>query len=124
MHKGDIIFIRDYRFHSTWETRDKFFIVLSDTEKYLDVIFVFTTSKTDKYSPLPEESKVIIPLGTFEFFPKETIVVVHNIHQVDRKEFESYAQENKGIIPAHLLSQIIEKVKKSTLVKPYIKRLL
>ena len=60
MHRGDIIHIQNFTFH-TGEQKDKFIVVLSDTDALLDIIFVFTTSRVAKYQNISEDIRVMIP---------------------------------------------------------------
>lgn len=124
MRKWDIVNIKDYCFLNTGEIKDKFFIVLSDSEKYLDIIFVFTTSLVKKYDYISDTQKVFIPQWIISCFQKDTLIVVSNIHREDRTKFASYSCDIKEKIPDNILSEILEKIRIHPTIKPYIKKMI
>ncbi len=123
MHRGDIVRVKQYYFENTGEVRDKYFIILSDTNKYLDIVFVFTTSKLEEYESLSEDEKVCIPLWRIQCLSKKTLVVIKNTHRVERSMIESYKRVNFWTIPEDILNEITLKVQKHPEIKPYIKKM-
>ena len=124
MHKRDIVYIEQYHFSQTWEKRNKYFVVLSDTWIYLDIIFVFTTSKIEKYSWLREEEKVLIPVWSIECFDRDTMICIKNIHKVDKNDLLKNKIEVQWRLPSEIFDELLDKIHKSPYIKPYIKKLL
>ncbi len=124
MYKRDIVYIEQYHFSKTGEKRNKYFVVLSDTWIYLDIIFVFTTSRIEKYAWLSEEEKVLIPAWLIECFDRDTIICIKNIHKVDKNDLLKNKIEVQWQIPSVIFDELIEKIHKSPYIKPYIKKLL
>ncbi|MBP9812740.1 hypothetical protein KBC86_05120 [Candidatus Gracilibacteria bacterium] len=124
MRRGEIIRVEKYHFHNTGEIRDKYLIVLSDEDKYLDVVFVFTTSKVSEYSHVPNTEKVHIPIGAITCLTEETIIIVDNIHRLERHVLDQYNSENFGMITESIFEEIIYKIQNHARIKPYIKKMI
>lgn len=122
-----IFLFSDYLFQNTWETRDKYGIILSDKDTYYSIIICFTTSKIDKYKEkLSPADYVFIPSGTWWIFTKDTLILVKtwNIHKIERDKFPVLSPKFLGNLNKTFFSELLEKFKSSNEISNFYKQLL
>lgn len=122
-----IFLFADYFFQNTWETRDKYGIILSNKDIYISIILCFTTSKIDKYKAnLSPAEYVFIPMGTWWIFTKDTLILIRrwNIHEIERDKLPWFSPKYLWKLDTALFEELLSKFKDSPEISNHLKWLL
>ncbi|MDD2487489.1 MAG: hypothetical protein PHS92_03900 [Candidatus Gracilibacteria bacterium] len=123
MKQGDIYHIKDFNFEDG-SSKNKYAIILSKTDCFLDILFTLTTSLVDKNSSkLKETDYVIIRSGT-GCFKLDTMILINKIRRFQRDEFLKLDIEYKCELDPDYLIEIKRKIISSANVKDFIKKFI
>ncbi len=125
MEFWDVFRLSDFGFED-WTHKDKFAVVLtSPGENYYYFLHLLATSKVEKYVwILSEDQYVIIQEWTLEFFPLETLLVVHNIYNTSEDDFLSYSADYQWELPSEICEEIKKKILESKFVRKFEKDII
>jgi hypothetical protein len=134
LHAGSVWFYRQFNFPNTWETRDKFIVVLNPQAANGNAYFVLPTSQVQKLlgCKLLVDDCVVVPQGVVAFFTVETAIRVSNIHFRGAAEIRhayinlpfSRRMEYKGQLPQSIFDEIRVLIKASKRISPKLKGLV
>jgi len=111
-----IFLFADYFFQNTWETRDKYGIILSNKDIYISIILCFTTSKVEKYKEnLSPSEYIFIPAGTWWIFTKDTLILIRrwNIHEIERSKLPWFSPKYLWKLDQPLFEELLSKFRNS-----------
>lgn len=121
LKKWWIYHIKNFEFQN-WESKDKFAIILSSNDTFIDILFTLTTSLVEKYKEkLSWEDFYIISAWNY-CFHKDTMIIVTRIEKFTIERFEKLSYEYKDILNDNDLSIIKEKILNHKKVPKYYKR--
>ena len=121
LKKWWIYFIRDFKFQN-WDSKDKFAIILSSNDTFIDILFTLTTSLVDKYKNiLKNEDFYIIEAGKY-CFKKDTMIVITRIEKFTLERFQKLSCEYKDILDDDDLNIVRNKVYNHPKVPKFYKK--
>lgn len=121
LKKGGIYHIKDFKFENG-ESKNKYAIILSSNDTFIDILFTLTTSLVEKYKQkLPQDDFYIIPAGKY-CFSKETMIIVTRIEKFTLERFIRLSYEYKDILDEWDFKILKEKILLHEKVLPYYKK--